>query len=109
MAAPSTDDPWEVSGRKDRDQPEHSCLPPEVRGTSTIPEHERPWVTRWVPQMLAARRISANLTDNLSGAHPTTPDVPSPIEERSNERCRRAMPVNLLANQHLTVKEISPA
>jgi hypothetical protein len=63
--------------------PEHSCLPPEVRGTSTIPERERPWVTRRVPQMLAARRISANLTDSLSGAHPTTPDVPSPIEERS--------------------------
>jgi hypothetical protein len=63
--------------------PEHSCLPPEVRGTSMIPERERPWVTRWVPQMLAARRISANLTDSLSGAHPTTPDVPSPIEERS--------------------------
>jgi hypothetical protein len=38
-----------------------------------IPERERPWVTRWVPQMLAAKRISADLTDSLSGAHPTTP------------------------------------
>ena len=38
-----------------------------------IPEHERPWVIRRVPQTLAARRISANLTDNMSGARPTTP------------------------------------
>ena len=38
-----------------------------------IPEHERPWVIRRVPQTLAARRISADLTDNVSGTHPTKP------------------------------------
>ena len=44
-----------------------------------IPERERPWVTRRVPQRLAARRISADLTDNLSGTRPTTsPTFPPP-------------------------------
>ena len=73
----------------------HSCLPPEARGTSTFPERERPWVTRWVPHSLAAKCIAANLTDNVSGTHPTTPRRSLPHRGTFKiERCRRAMPIS---------------